>query len=145
MTTNAKILLAAVLAFVAGFAVARWLPPAATEPAVEAPGEGLAWEMVGDSAVRLTVTSPEAAYLVVGLPWERPPEADERKAEDAPKPAPWPDYQANSGVYPAPFKVFKLPKGSLSCGPECVPCIGGACINPPRPPHLDELGILVGE
>ena len=144
MTTSTKILIAAALAFVAGFVVARSLPPAAeppveTEPAVEEPGEGLAWEMLGDSAVRLTVTSPTAAYLVAGMPWERAPKVGEAKAEPAAAPPPWPDYRVGSGVYPVPFKVFKLSTGSLFCGPECMPCIAGGCINPPRPQGIDEV------
>ncbi len=157
MTTSTKILMASVLAFAAGFAVAQWRP-AADEPAAEAPaaeqpaeqpateesGAGLDWEMVGDSAVRLTVTAPRAAYLIAGMPWERPPEAAGAEAEPAPGPAPFPDYRVGSAVYEKPFKVFRLPEGSMICDVDCMPCVPGACIIP-TPPRPHRLGILVSE
>lgn len=134
MSPRSKILLASLIALVAGYAGAQLVPSA--EGVVD---KVLRWKSDGTS-VRLTVTSPDHAYLILTTKEGEPPEklgAKAKRMVDQKR-------LAGSAVFSSSARVIVMAP-VLFCDPACRPCgETGDCPLPPEPPPIGETW-LVGQ
>ncbi|MCP4654661.1 MAG: hypothetical protein GY856_04485 [bacterium] len=127
MSPRSKIWIASLIALLAGFAGAQLAPSA--EGVVD---KVLRWK-TDDNAIRLTVKSPDHAYLVLTF----------KKGVDAKRMVPQ-KRLAGSAAFGSSARVLVMAP-VLYCDPFCRPCSEIAdCPLPPEPPPVSE-SWLVGQ
>jgi len=131
MSSRSKILIASLIALVAGFAAAQLAPSA--QGVVD---KYLQWKNDGQT-VRLTITSPDHAYLVYVTKEGAPP----AKLSAGAKQMVQHKLSAGSAAFGTSSRIIVMAP-VLICGPACRPCSETAdCPLPPPPPPVSETWI----